>query len=160
MKYLNYKDILNILCLNKESYSILKKYLYKNILIKYHSKYDIKKHISIWKIILDYNEIKSKYNYSKIKDSIINKNTKKDHIFDTIELDCIRTLFTNNQESNQMKLGNVLKMTSKQLPSINYCQGMNHITAFLLTLCDENEEETFYLLLNRLLLKVLLLYQP
>lgn len=148
MKYLNYKDILNILCLNKESYSILKKYLYKNILIKYHSKYDIKKHISIWKIILDYNEIKSKYNYSKIKDSIINKNTKKDHIFDTIELDCIRTLFTNNQESNQMKLGNVLKMASKQLPSVNYCQGMNHIAAFFLVLCEENEEETFYLFLS------------
>ena len=148
MKYLTYNDILNILTLNKESYSELKKYLYKNILIKYHSKYDIKKHISIWKIILDYNEIKSKYNFSEIKESLINKNTKKEPIFDTIELDSIRTSFKNNQESNQIKLGNILKMASKQFPSVNYCQGMNHIAAFFLVLCEEKEEEAFYLFLS------------
>ena len=60
----------------------------------------------------------------------------------------MRTTFTFNQESNQIKLGNVLKMASKYFPSVNYCQGMNHIAAFFLILCEENEEETFYLFLS------------
>ena len=149
LKYLSNKDILQILVLNKESYSILKKYVYKNILIKYHSKYDIKKHISIWKILLDYNKIKTEYNYASMKDSL--KNDNKESIFDTIELDCMRTSFKSNQEKNQIKLGNVLKLASKQIPSVNYCQGMNHLAAFFLIICDENEEETFYLFMSFLL---------
>jgi hypothetical protein len=148
MKYLSNNDFLNILVLNKECYSVLKKYLYKNILIKNHSKYDIKKHISIWKILLDYNNIKSKYNYTEMKNSI--KNTKNS-IFDTIELDCLRTSFKSHQEQNQIKLGNVLKIASKQIPSVNYCQGMNHLAAFFLIICEENEEETFYLFMSFLL---------
>ena len=145
LKYLSNKDFLNILVLNKECYSVLKKYLYKNILIKNHSKYDIKTHISIWKILLDYNNIKSKYNYTEMKNSI--KNTKNS-IFDTIELDCLRTSFKSHQEQNQIKLGNVLKIASKQIPSVNYCQGMNHLAAFFLIICEENEEETFYLFMS------------
>ena len=151
MKYLTSNDILDLLCLNKECYSILKKYVYKKILIKCYSKYDIKKHISIWKIILDYSTIKSKYNYTSIKETLINKNKKKEPIFDTIELDCMRTTFKHNQESNQIKLGNILKMASKHCPSVNYCQGMNHIASFFLILCDENEEEAFNLFLSFLL---------
>ena len=148
MKYLSNNDFLNILVLNKECYSLLKKYLYKNILIKYHSKYDIKKHIAVWKILLDYNNVKSKYNYTAMKDAI--KNTK-DVIFDTIDLDCLRTSFKKNQEQNQTKLGCVLKVASKQIPSVNYCQGMNHLAAFFLIICEENEEEAFYLFMSFLL---------
>jgi hypothetical protein len=148
MKYLSNNDLLNILVLNKECYLILKKYLYKNILIKYHSKYDIKKHIAVWKILLDYNNIKSKYNYTAMKEAI--KNTK-DAIFDTIDLDCLRTSFKKNQEQNQTKLGCVLKVASKQIPSVNYCQGMNHLAAFFLIICEENEEEAFYLFMSFLL---------
>ena len=98
-------------------------------------------------MILNYNLIKKKYNYKSILESI-NKESKKDSIFDIIELDTIRKSFGNNQESNQKKIGNILKVTSKELPTVNYCQGMNHIAAFLLVLCDENEEETFYLFLS------------
>ena len=150
MKYLTKNEILKVLCLNKEYYSYLKKYLYKNIIINLNPKIDFKKHISIWKIILNYNEIKTKYDYNSLKKSIID-DKNKDQIFEIIELDCIRTFFTEHQEENRAKLVNILKVASKQVTSINYCQGMNHITAFLLTLCDENEEETFYLLLSILL---------
>ena len=45
-----------MLCLNKESYSIIKKYYFKNLIIKENSNIDIKKHISIWKILLGYKE--------------------------------------------------------------------------------------------------------
>ena len=164
MEYLSNKDILSILTLNKEYYSYIKKYFYKKTLFKPNSKIDINKHLSIWKTLLSYNDLKSKYNYQKLKEAtiddknnIINKNqsTKnnksKELEFDTIELDCIRTTFKLNQEVNQTKLCHLLKVASKQIPSINYCQGMNHIAAFLLVLCEENEEETFYLYISILL---------
>ena len=145
MKYLDNKDIVSILCLNRDINTKIKKLVYKNILMKYNN-IEIKKHISIWKMILNYNLIKKKYNYKEILQSI--KEAKKDSIFDIIELDVIRTSFEHNQELNQKKLGNILKVTSKELPTVNYCQGMNHIAAFLLVLCNEDEEETFYLFLS------------
>ena len=146
MKYLNNKDIISILCLNRNINTKIKKIVYKNILMK-NQNIDIKKHISIWKMILNYNLIKKKYKYKEILESI-NKETNKDPNFDIIDLDIIRTSFEHNQESNQIKLGNILKVTSKELPTINYCQGMNHIAGFLLVLCNEDEEETFYLFLS------------
>ena len=164
MNYLSKDDIISIFTLNKECYSIIKKYYYKNILIKHNSKIDFKKHISIWRLLLGYQDLKKKYNYKELKETIITKdsnniknkniiinNDKKENEFDTIELDCIRTSFRVNQEENQKKLSNILKVISKQIPSIYYCQGMNHIAGFLLVLCEENEEEGFYLYLGILL---------
>ena len=163
MNYLSKDDIISIFTLNKECYSILKKYYYKNIIIKNNSKIDIKKHVSIWRILLGYQDLKKKYNYKELKETIITKdsnniknnnsivNDKKENEFDTIELDCIRTSFRLNQEENQKKLCNILKVATKQIPSIYYCQGMNHIASFLLVLCEENEEEAFYLYLCILL---------
>ena len=145
MKYLNDKEIISLLCLNKECNSKLKRIVYKNILIKYNNKIDTKTHINIWKIILNYNLIKKKYDYKTIIQTI---NNEKDPIFDIIDLDSKRTSFTKNQESNQKKLSNILKVASKELPTVNYCQGMNHIAAFLLILCEENDEETFYLFIS------------
>ena len=147
LKYLNKSDIISILCLNKDCYFKIKKLIYKNVLIKFNKNIDKKKHMNIWKILLNYSSIKKKYNYKTLKESI-NKETKKDSIFDLIELDTIRTSFTNNQKENQEKLCNILKVTSRELPTVNYCQGMNHIAAFLLILCNEDEEETFYLFLS------------
>ena len=147
MKYLTNKEIISILCLNKEYNSKLKRIVYKNILRKYHNNLDIKRHIQIWKIILNYNLIKKKYNYKSILE-VISK--EKDPIYDLIELDCIRTSFQKNQQANQKKLCNILKVASKELPTVNYCQGMNHIAAFLLILCEENDEETFYLFISML----------
>ena len=84
MEYLSNKDILSILCLNKEYYSYIKKYFYKKILIKQNSQIDIKKHLSIWKTLLGYNQIKSRYNYQTLKEATFNdennnknKNIKK-----------------------------------------------------------------------------------
>ena len=41
--------------------------------MKFNPKIDIKTHISIWKIILNYNSIKTKYIYKSLKESIISK---------------------------------------------------------------------------------------
>ena len=150
MKYLSTKDIIKLLVLNKEYFTTLKKYVYKNFLLKYSN--DIKKHINIWKIILEYNDIKKKYDYNSLKDKLINNNKEeKDPIFDTIELDCMRTSFKLNQKENQIKLSNILKISSKYIPLVKYCQGMNHVAAFFFVLCDKNEEESFYLFLSFLL---------
>ena len=150
MKYLSTKDIIQLLVLNKEYFTTLKKYVYKNFLLKYSN--DIKKHINIWKIILEYNDIKKKYDYNSLKDKlIINNKEEKDPIFDTIELDCMRTSFKLNQKENQIKLSNILKIASKYIPLVKYCQGMNHVAAFFFVLCDKNEEESFYLFLSFLL---------
>jgi len=151
IQFLDKNDIKSMLCLNKESYSIIKKYYFKNLIIKENSNIDIKKHISIWKILLGYKELKAKYDYKKLKESLTNsstnnnKNDSKETELETIELDCVRTSFRKNQEENQNKICNILKVSTKQIPSINYCQGMNHIASFLLDLCEEDEEEAFYL---------------
>ena len=149
IKYLNNKDIIQLLCLNKTINSQLKTFVYKNILIKYNNKIDIKKHIAIWKNILNYNSLKKKYNYKSILESIQKESNKKS-IFDIIALDSVRTVFSKNQQSNQNKLSNILKAASTELPDVNYCQGMNHIAAVLLVLCEENEEEAFYLFIGLL----------
>ena len=156
MRFLAKEDIISLYSVNKECYSIIKKYFFKNILLKQNSKIELKKHISIWKLLLGYKELKAKYDYNSLKKSTIinNENSNKiiisqnkENEFDTIELDCVRTSFGKNQESNQVKLCNILKVAAKQIPKINYCQGMNHIAGFLLVLCEENEEEAFYLFL-------------
>ena len=150
MKYLTNKEIISILCLNKNYNNKSKRIIYKNLLMKYNNM-DIKQHLNIWKIFLDFKSVKKKYDYQKIKEEITN-NRKCVQLIDVIELDMVRTQFGKNQKENQIKLGNILKGISKELPKVNYCQGMNHIAAFLLCLCDENEEETFYLFISILLM--------
>ena len=156
IKFLSKNDIMSLNCLNKECHKTIKKYFYKNILVKQHTKIDYQKHISIWKLLLGYNELKEKYNYNSLKESIINNSKDNNKIiiskikekeFETIELDCIRTTFKKNQEQNQAKLCNILKVSALNIPKVSYCQGMNHIASFLLVLCEENEEEAFYLFL-------------
>ena len=45
----------------------------------------------------------------------------------------------------------MLKAIAKEIPSLNYCQGMNQIASFLLDVCDNNEEESFFVFLCILL---------
>ena len=66
LPYLNFKEMVNLLCLNKENNKILTKIIYKNILLKKHD-LSIKTHIAIWKILLNYTSTKKKFNYSEIK---------------------------------------------------------------------------------------------
>ena len=96
---------------------------------------------------MKFNTIKKKIDYKSILDSI-QKEEKKDSVFDIIELDTIRISFLNNQKANQNKLANILKVTSREIPKVGYYQGMNHIVAFLLIICNVDEEETFYLFLS------------
>ena len=62
LSYLELKDFPKLFALNKVYNKELVKIIYKNILIKYHDM-DIKTHLNIWKILLDYYNIKKLYNY-------------------------------------------------------------------------------------------------
>ena len=157
LKYLELKDFPNLLALNKNCNKNLVKIIYKNILIKYHDM-DIKTHLNIWKILLNYYEIKKSYNYSdikkelglsaKIEDIMKNSNIEDfQNSKDIIDLDIVRTYFSTNKTQNQLKIRNILKSIRKAKNNLKYCQGMNYIAAFLLNITND-EEEAFYLFLS------------
>ena len=144
LKYLNTSDYISIMHLSKKYYKQIIKVIYKQILLKKEN-LDIKSHILIWKILLNYKQIKEEYDYNKIVESN-NKDKNKIILNESIiQMDLTRTHFTYNKEENKIKLGNILKAISSEFPEINYFQGMNQVAAFLLNICNYNEEETFYL---------------
>jgi hypothetical protein len=147
LPYLNFNEMVNLLCLNKENNKFLTKIIYKNILLKKQN-LSIKTHISIWKILLNFTSTKSKFNYSEIK----KKNEdiqRKIPSRDIIDLDVARTSFDSNKEEKRKKIANILKAISSESPKSSYCQGMNYIAAFLLNVI-ENEEEVFYFFISLL----------
>ena len=154
LKYIEINDFPNILALNKNYKKTLVKIIYKNIFIKYHDM-DIKKHIDIWKILLNYSEIKKLYDYKKIKKelNIDNKNyftnlEKMRNSKDIVDLDVLRTHFDKDKEKNQLKISYILKgIRYAKNNNLKYCQGMNYIAAFLLHIMD-SEEEAFYIFLS------------
>ena len=147
LKYLDKTQYPSIICLNKQYHKQILKIIYKNMLLNKNNNITIKKHIEIWKLLLDYKNVKKEYNYQEIKES--NKNPDKKIICsDIIELDIIRTFFSNNKEEKMEKLKHILKAIASELPDINYYQGMNQIAAFLLNICEDNDEEVFYLFMS------------
>ena len=148
LKYIDKEQYSSILCLNKKYHKQILKVIYKNILLyKKNNNISIKKHLDIWKILLDYKNIKKDYNYQKIKES--NKNPDKNIPYsDIIDLDIMRTFFSKNKEEKMEKIKHILKAIASELPSLNYYQGMNQIAAFLLNICEDNEEEAFYIYMS------------
>ena len=144
MKYIDLKEMIPILTLNKFSSENISRILYKNVLLKYHNM-EVKTHVNIWKILLNFNKIKKKFNYQKIKEEMENK-PNDIPAKEIILLDVARTSFTENKEENREKIANILKAISKESPNITYCQGMNYIASFLLMITND-EEETFYIFL-------------
>ena len=150
LKFLDIKEYPKMLCLNKDLNNKLMKIIYKNILFKYFDKIDIKTHLSIWKVLLKYDEVKKKYNYKNILEEVKKKPDAVKNI-DIIKLDIIRTSFDKDEEKKREQIGNMLKAIAKELPSLNYCQGMNQIASFLLDVCDNNEEEAFFVFISLML---------
>ena len=146
--YLELKDFPNILALNKNFNKDLVNIIYKNILIKYHDM-DIKTHLKIWKILYNYNEIKKELGLeANIEETMKSFNMDElQNSKDIIDLDIVRTNFSENKIQNQLKIRNILKSMRKAKYNIKYCQGMNYIAAFLLNITGD-EEEAFYLFLS------------
>ena len=147
LKYVDKSQYTSILCLNKKYYKEILKVMYKHLLLNNDKSVDIKKHLEIWKILLNYNDIKKSYDYNKIRESIKDPN-KVIESSDIIELDIKRTRFSKDREAKMEKIKYILKAIASELPELNYFQGMNQISAFLLNICDDNEEEAFYIFMS------------
>jgi len=148
---LDFNDYINILKLNKEYYKILRKTIYKKVLLN-NPNIEFDKKIKIWKVILDYDENKKLYNYQELKNNKIENSNNQKNI-KIIDLDVARTFFVEEKEANQEKISRIFKALVEAIPGISYSQGMNYIGAFLLNLAksikeENDEEEAFYLLLG------------
>lgn len=137
-KYLNDKDIINLLSLKKTVTNKLNKKIFKNILLS--NNISLKKHIEIWKSILHIKNYKKKYNYNKLLNNLFLLEKKTSNL---IQLDIRRTSFKYNKEEGRKAIDNILKCFVLNEKNLNYCQGMNHLCAFIYELF-ENEEESFY----------------
>ena len=151
--FLNNKEKINLLFLNKNLNSKISKKIYKQILnsidTNIKNKNNIEKRINIWKIMLKFQNIKDSFPYesNKNKANSITYDRFSNYNFSIIDIDCQRTNFEEKQEENRKKINNVLKTISMLLPEINYCQGMNYIVAFLLKFINE-EDTVFYIMMG------------
>jgi hypothetical protein len=160
MKYLPFKDYINLLLVNKSTYKLISKILYKNLLINVDENIPediyIKNkipnvwknpslRITIWKLLLNY----KKEDYNKLKDNI---DENKIEYYNIIKLDTKRMIFVGNKDPETIKqsLTNILSCLSLCHPKINYSQGMNYIAYFLYEICGQEEEafQIFNCLLN------------
>ena len=152
MKYLDFKDYINILLVNKSTYKLIRKILYKNILINVDENIPEEIYIKnkipnvwknqnirkeIWKLLLHY----KKENY---KDLVNKINEKEIEYLNIIKLDAKRMIFIGDEDPEIKKnaLINILSCLSICHPKINYSQGMNYIAYFLYEICG-GEEEAF-----------------
>ena len=152
MKYLLFSDYINILRVNKSTYKLISKILYKNLLInvdeiipeEIYNKNKIpnvwktpKLRIVIWKLLLRY----KKENYDQI---LKNLDENKIQYLNIIKLDTKRMIFVGSKDPEIIKqsLNNILSCLSICNPKINYSQGMNFIAYLLYEICG-GEEEAF-----------------
>ena len=153
LKYLPFADYINILLVNKATYKLISRILYKNILInvdenipdEIYNKNKIpnvwKNHkllIHIWKLLLNYKPV----NYKDLLKNLCENN--KIECLHIIKLDAKRMIFIGKKDPEEIKtsLTNILSCLSICHPNINYSQGMNYIAYFLFEIC-EGEEEAF-----------------
>jgi hypothetical protein len=103
--------------------------------------------LSIWKCILKVKDLKLKYPYEQLLQTV--ENSIKLHKI--VEVDIARTIIGKSEDSEaeniKNKLINILKVIAVSNGNINYCQGMNYICEFLYEL-TQNEEETYYIFLG------------
>ena len=152
MKYLPLNDYINILKVNKSTYKLISRILYKNLLMNVDEvipENDTKEskipnvwknpelRITIWKILLNY----KKFDYNGLKEKLKQENIQNINI---IKLDTKRMIYKEGENSDtiQESLTNILSCIALAHPKINYSQGMNYIAYFLYEIC-KNEEEAF-----------------
>jgi hypothetical protein len=150
MKYLPFKDYINILKVNKATYKLISKILYKNMLMnvdeiipeEIYIKNKIPNvwknpqlRITIWKLLLNYKKV----DYQNL---VNNLDESKIEYLNIIKLDTKRMLLVGDKNQKEIKhsLENILSCLSICHPKINYSQGMNYIAYLLYALCGSEEE--------------------
>ena len=141
------KDYINLRSVSKFFYENSEKKIYKNIFLKSDKSplkinlFEINKHVGMWYYYLKYDH--KSLNYNEII-SGIKKNPNKEYIYEeTINMDVARTFFANDQDKKREMVKNILLSLSESYPKVGYCQGMNHISHFLLDITDNSEEKAF-----------------
>ena len=143
LQYLDYKDYLNILLLNKKTYEKMNKKIYK-IVLK-NPNVNTKIRLSIWRNVLKVKELKKKYNYQELLKAT--EGNKKLH--NEVKIDVVRTYIGDQERTDEIrdKMINVLKVIASNNEESKYCQGMNYIAEFMFELM-ESEEDAFYIFMG------------
>ena len=152
LKYLEHKDFINLIHLNKTMFPQIKKNIFKFLLS--NEKLSIEKRIELWRIILNIKEKKNLIKYTEIKNimkdklehNLIQQDSEEGKNVYTIQVDLLRTPFINKDKTHLEKVGWILKCLNLLRPDIGYFQGMNFLVLFFYQLLDYDEEETFYFL--------------
>ena len=152
LKYLEHKDFINLIHLNKTMFPQIKKNIFKFLLS--NEKLSIEKRIELWRIILNIKEKKNLIKYTEIKNimkdklehNLIRQDSEEGKNVYTIQVDLLRTPFINKDKTHLEKVGWILKCLNLLRPDIGYFQGMNFLALFFYQLLDYDEEETFYFL--------------
>ena len=152
--FLNNKEKIQLIALNKEFKNIISQKIYKHILKQKNS--SMKTHIEIWKIFLNCKKLKemNKNIYENFKKELITKETndKYSKVFKIIEADINRTEFIHDKQKGLIASSNILKSLQLYNFESNYCQGMNYMVSYIYqnTL---NEEDSFYIILSLFITK-------
>ena len=146
-KFLGDKEKIKFILLSTRIKKLINDKIYKCILKQ--NKTQIKTHINIWKIKLEYQTFKNKNLYNENKANITNPQVveKNQKIFKIIDEDLNRTDFIENKEESKKAINNILKTYQLVNNGFNYYQGMNYIVKFLY-INTLDEEETFYMLIS------------
>lgn len=147
--YLQIKDYISIIAINKTFNTYAKRKIYK-ILLSGEDKLNFTQHLKMWLQLLKYNPKEAPY------DKLLEESKDFSSPFiENIKLDIARTPFENDKEKNRVSLQNILIALAYKYQSIGYCQGMNYIVAFLL--CglekEENKEEKVFHVFSAILQK-------
>lgn len=136
-KFLSFKEITELTCVNKAFYCTLKRI--KNYVIWSICKDKLAKHRNLrknfWLSILNVGQVNTDY-YTQL--GIVNSsNILGSEIEHIIDMDVARSYHKSN-EINGQNLKNILKVFAFSHPAIGYCQGMNYIAGTLfLVIQDE-----------------------
>ena len=152
--FLNNKEKIQLIILNKAFKSIISKKIYKHILKQKNT--SIKTHIEIWKIFLNFKKLKDMNEniYENFKKEIETEETKDKYskVFKIIDVDINRTEFIYDKQKGIIASNNILKSLQLYNFESNYCQGMNYLASFLYQI-TLNEEDSFYIILGLFITK-------
>ena len=145
-KYLSLSNIIPIISLERFMYTKARMKIFKEVLKK--ENLSLQNRLNTWKCILNITLIKKEYpDYKGIVSKLEEPQALQSGVLDIIKMDVKRTSFAEKEDEYKEMLTNILKAIAYCKPKLNYCQGMNFITSFLLQL-TQNESQTFYLMMG------------
>lgn len=144
-KYLPLDNSVSLITMNKFILKSARMKIFKSLLSK--ENIPLKHRLALWKCILNISAIQKTYDYNSLVEKSKKENALPSTITGLIKMDVKRTSFAKNEPEMKAMLTSVLNAIALAKPTINYCQGMNFISSFLLQLTND-EKETFYFMMG------------